>query len=81
MRGWPSIEAGDVDCPTLLLAGTKNRTVLEWLEGKLKYWEDMLKLYPADNPAFMQTGIMRLNYTKELIEYRKYELKGGKIGG
>jgi len=33
MRGWPSIEAGDVDCPTLLLAGTKNRSVLEWLAG------------------------------------------------
>ena len=32
MRGWPSIEAGDVDCATLLLAGTKNRSVLEWLE-------------------------------------------------
>ena len=32
MRNWPSIEAGDVACPTLLLAGTKNRSVLEWIE-------------------------------------------------
>jgi pimeloyl-ACP methyl ester carboxylesterase len=32
MRGWPSIEAGDVDCATLLLAGTKNRSTLEWLK-------------------------------------------------
>jgi pimeloyl-ACP methyl ester carboxylesterase len=33
MRSWPSVEAGDVNCPTLLFAGTKNRSVLEWLEG------------------------------------------------
>jgi pimeloyl-ACP methyl ester carboxylesterase len=32
MRGWSSIEAGDVKCPTLLLAGTKNRSVMEWLK-------------------------------------------------
>jgi pimeloyl-ACP methyl ester carboxylesterase len=33
MRGWPSIEAGDVACATLLLAGTKNKSVLEWLKA------------------------------------------------
>jgi pimeloyl-ACP methyl ester carboxylesterase len=32
MRGWPSIEANDVNCAALLLAGTKNRSVLEWLK-------------------------------------------------
>ena len=32
MRDWPSIEASDLACATLLLAGTKNRSVLEWLK-------------------------------------------------
>lgn len=32
MRCWPSIEASEVDCAALLLAGTKNNSVLEWLK-------------------------------------------------
>ena len=30
MRGWPSIETGAVKCATLLLTGTKNKSVMEW---------------------------------------------------
>ena len=32
MRGWPSIEPGDLQCPALLLAGTKNRSAMAWLK-------------------------------------------------
>jgi pimeloyl-ACP methyl ester carboxylesterase len=31
MRGWPSIEASDIQCAKLLLTGTKNMSVLDWL--------------------------------------------------
>ena len=33
MRGWPAVEPGDLDCPALLLAGSKNRSVMKWLEA------------------------------------------------
>lgn len=33
-RAWPSIEASDVKCAKLLLAGTRNKSVMDWLEGK-----------------------------------------------
>ena len=39
MRGWQSIEAGDLKCPALLVAGTKNRSAMAWLkenEGSLE---------------------------------------------
>ena len=32
MRGWPSIEASDIGCAKLLLTGTKNKSVMDWLE-------------------------------------------------
>jgi pimeloyl-ACP methyl ester carboxylesterase len=32
MRGWPSIEASDLKCPALLVAGTKNRSAMGWLK-------------------------------------------------
>jgi pimeloyl-ACP methyl ester carboxylesterase len=32
MRGWPSIGASDIECAKLLLTGTKNRSVMRWLE-------------------------------------------------
>ena len=32
MRRWPSIEAADLNCATLLLSGTKNRSVVAWLK-------------------------------------------------
>jgi hypothetical protein len=32
MRVWPSIDASELKCEALLLAGTKNRSVMEWLE-------------------------------------------------
>jgi pimeloyl-ACP methyl ester carboxylesterase len=32
MRGWPSIDAADLHCATLLLSGTKNKGVMEWLK-------------------------------------------------
>jgi pimeloyl-ACP methyl ester carboxylesterase len=31
MRRWPSVEPGDVGCPTLLLVGTKNQNVMNWI--------------------------------------------------
>jgi hypothetical protein len=34
MRGWPSIEAEDLDCAALLLAGTRNKGVMGWLEAE-----------------------------------------------
>ncbi|MFL7795166.1 MAG: alpha/beta fold hydrolase [Anaerolineae bacterium] len=33
MRDWPSVEPGEVACPTLLLTGTKNRSTLDWVEA------------------------------------------------
>ncbi len=33
MRAWPSVEPGDVRCPTLLLVGTKNKRVLDWVQA------------------------------------------------
>ena len=33
MRSWPSIEADEINCAKLLVAGTKNKSVTEWLEG------------------------------------------------
>ena len=32
MRGWPSMEAGDIPCEKLLLAGTLNKSAMQWLE-------------------------------------------------
>jgi pimeloyl-ACP methyl ester carboxylesterase len=33
MRGWPALEPGSIECPTLLLAGTKSNTgALAWAE-------------------------------------------------
>ncbi len=32
MRGWPSVEASAVQCPALLLAGTRNPSALGWIE-------------------------------------------------
>ena len=34
MRGWPSIEANEINCAKLLVAGTKNKSVTDWLAGK-----------------------------------------------
>ena len=34
MRDWPDIEAGEVKCPKLLITGTRNKSVMDWLEGK-----------------------------------------------
>ncbi len=33
MRSWPSIQAGDVSCPTLLLAGDKNKRMMNWVNA------------------------------------------------
>jgi pimeloyl-ACP methyl ester carboxylesterase len=33
MRTWPGVEPGDVRCPTLLLVGTKNKRVLDWVQA------------------------------------------------
>jgi len=33
MRTWPGVEPGDVRCPTLLLVGTKNKRVLNWMQA------------------------------------------------
>jgi hypothetical protein len=32
MRRWPSIEAADLKCATLLLSGTRNRSAMAWLK-------------------------------------------------
>ena len=32
MRSWPSIDPGAVRCPTLLLAGTRNKGTVRWIE-------------------------------------------------
>ena len=36
MRTWPGVEPGDVRCPTLLLVGTKNKRVLDWVRANGK---------------------------------------------
>ena len=33
MRGWPDVEPGDVECPSVLLVGTKNEPVMAWVEA------------------------------------------------
>jgi pimeloyl-ACP methyl ester carboxylesterase len=33
MRGWPTLEVGEVKCATMLLSGTKNKSTMEWLKG------------------------------------------------
>lgn len=33
MRAWPPVAPGQVACPALLLAGTKNTAVMNWLEA------------------------------------------------
>jgi pimeloyl-ACP methyl ester carboxylesterase len=33
MRDWPSVEPGDAGCPTLLLAGAKNKRVIDWVSA------------------------------------------------
>jgi pimeloyl-ACP methyl ester carboxylesterase len=32
MRGWPDVKPGDVNCPAMLLVGTKNKPVMEWVQ-------------------------------------------------
>jgi hypothetical protein len=32
MRRWPDVDPGDVNCPAMLLVGTKNKPTLAWLE-------------------------------------------------
>jgi pimeloyl-ACP methyl ester carboxylesterase len=32
MRDWPRVDPGDVSCPTLLLVGTKNKNVINWIQ-------------------------------------------------
>jgi pimeloyl-ACP methyl ester carboxylesterase len=31
MRGWPSVDPGDLCCPAMLLVGTKNKNVMHWV--------------------------------------------------
>ena len=33
MRRWPRIDPGDVRCPTLMVAGTKNKNLMSWLKN------------------------------------------------
>jgi pimeloyl-ACP methyl ester carboxylesterase len=33
MREWPSIEPSDIACPTLLVVGTRNKRVLNWVQA------------------------------------------------
>lgn len=33
MRSWPSIEPGEIGCPSMLLAGTKNKNVIDWVKA------------------------------------------------
>ena len=32
MRGWPNIELADLKCPTILLVGSKNENVMNYVE-------------------------------------------------
>ena len=33
IRQWPQVEPGDLRCPAMLLSGSKNKWVLEWIKG------------------------------------------------
>jgi pimeloyl-ACP methyl ester carboxylesterase len=33
MRDWPSVEPGDINCPAMLLVGTKNKSTMAWVEA------------------------------------------------
>jgi pimeloyl-ACP methyl ester carboxylesterase len=39
MRGWPDVEPDDVDCPAMLLVGTKNESVMAWVESNRRSLE------------------------------------------
>jgi pimeloyl-ACP methyl ester carboxylesterase len=50
MRSWPSVAPGDVRCPTLLLVGTKNKRVLDWVQanrGALKEAGTRVEILPG----------------------------------
>ena len=33
MRKWPDVSPGDMQCPALLLAGSKNKSAIQWIEA------------------------------------------------
>jgi pimeloyl-ACP methyl ester carboxylesterase len=33
MRKWPGISPGEMQCPTLLLAGSKNKSAIQWIDA------------------------------------------------
>lgn len=33
MRGWPSVSPVEMQCPTLLLAGSKNKSAIQWMDA------------------------------------------------
>jgi pimeloyl-ACP methyl ester carboxylesterase len=33
MRDWPRVDPGDMGCPTMLVVGTKNKSVMKWAEA------------------------------------------------
>jgi pimeloyl-ACP methyl ester carboxylesterase len=40
MRTWPDVEPGDVNCPVMLLVGTRNQSVMDWVEANRSSLDD-----------------------------------------
>lgn len=51
MRSWPSVDASEVKCPVLLLAGSKNKSVMDWIE------EDNISLDGTDTQVKIVDGL------------------------
>lgn len=56
MRAWPSIEPGQLGCPTLLLVGSKNRNTLDWVAANRA---------PLDSAKIQIEIIAGLNHQQE----------------
>lgn len=39
MRGWPSVDPGEIRCPAILVVGTKNKNTLQWVDKNRKELE------------------------------------------
>jgi len=40
IRGWPDVEPGDVNCPAMLLVGTRNQSAMDWVEANRSSLDD-----------------------------------------
>lgn len=55
MRSWPAIEVADLKCPALMVTGTKNQSVLNWInDNHEKFGNGQLKVETIDGLTHQQ---------------------------